>query len=186
MGWFPVLASPLWHTGRRLLTAALWLLVAGAVLVIAGSLAGRPLLVAAVAGESMLPSLRPGDLVPLLPPWLAGEPGPGDVIVFRSPQVGAWVVHRVVAGDSQQGFLTQGDANPEPDPGLVPAAAVAGVVPTRRGVPLRLLNLGATGAGRRWLWLLAGAAALSAAVPGGRLRWRLHLLYLRLTLRWLL
>ena len=59
----------------------------------------------------------------------AGSVSAGDVITFRAPN-DTVVTHRVLgrtAGDAPT-FITQGDANPTPDPDMVPSAAVIGRV----------------------------------------------------------
>src|SRR5690606_4463567 len=95
--------------------ALTFLLVAG----VAGSLTGKPLLLTAVRSGSMYPTLTRGDLVFLRP---VGENTPlqvGDVLVFKleagSLRNAGWVIHRAVDGDPEQGFITQGDNNDEPD-----------------------------------------------------------------------
>lgn len=68
-----------------------------------------------VAGPSMEPTLRNGDLV--IARRRSGTEI-GDLIVFRVPQPGTsnrLVVHRVIGGDSTNGFITQGDNNPTVD-----------------------------------------------------------------------
>jgi signal peptidase I len=86
-------------------------------------------------GGSMLPSLRDGDLVEILPAS-AAEIGIGDVICYEPPS-GGLCLHRVVARE-KRGFVTRGDALAYVE--SVPAAAVLGVVTTveRRGRVRRL------------------------------------------------
>ena len=68
-----------------------------------------------VAGFSMSPLLRGGDRVYSCS-IARGDISPGDIIIFSRD--GKTIVHRVIrAGD---GILTQGDANPQPDPPLAP------------------------------------------------------------------
>jgi signal peptidase len=87
-----------------------------------------PFLVA--EGSSMEPAIRRGDL--LLLRGVGGGVGPGDVIAFHEPyRRGVVVAHRVVEVVELNGvklFRTKGDANPAPDPWLVPEADVVGVV----------------------------------------------------------
>lgn len=66
-----------------------------------------------VSGKSMEPTYYTGDLV-------ASRCGPveiGDVIVYNPPGIeGARVIHRIVGGDAEQGWLIQGDNNDFMDP----------------------------------------------------------------------
>lgn len=64
-----------------------------------------------VTGESMLPGMRDGDLV------LAREHEAyevGDAIVYETGQ--GKVIHRIVGGDAETGFVTQGDNRERVDP----------------------------------------------------------------------
>ena len=70
-----------------------------------------------VTGESMLPTLRPGDLVPGRP-VAAAALRRGDVIVYLDGE-GRRVIHRVV---SLRPLRTQGDNRVAPDP-PVPSAS---------------------------------------------------------------
>jgi signal peptidase len=78
---------------------------------------GGPAAYVIVAGDSMLPDLRTGDLV-----VAARQPayGIGDVIVYAIPDgepgAGSQVIHRIVGGDSAAGFITQGDNRDTVDP----------------------------------------------------------------------
>lgn len=88
---------------------------------------GGPATYAVIRGDSMLPSLRAGDLVIL---QVADGVAAGDVVGYRVPdgEVGAGrlVVHRIVSGDGHTGFTMLGDNNPAPDPWQPRAADVAG------------------------------------------------------------
>lgn len=79
-----------------------------------------------LGGTSMLPALRPGDVVEFRTLDSSGAK-PGEIVLFRRGS--ALVAHRVVAL-TDQGLLTQGDSLDAPDP-LVPGADVLG-----RGVGL--------------------------------------------------
>lgn len=131
-----------------ILSAITWLLVAVSVVIIAGGLFGRPLLLAAVPTGSMLPVLHPGDLIVVLPAWAMPAPGPGDIVIYKTPQDRDWVVHRIVGGSAAEGFITRGDANPASDPHRVFPGDVAGVVPRWAGGALRLPRLGLLSIGR--------------------------------------
>lgn len=64
-----------------------------------------------VRGDSMLPSLRPGDLVVAK---RRAAYAIGDVVVFPSSE-GPLVIHRIVGGSATEGFTLQGDNKPRPD-----------------------------------------------------------------------
>ena len=66
---------------------------------------------ACVAGRSMWPALRPGDLVVTIRPTTLR---PGDVVVFREAMHCIPVIHRIVALHGET-VTTRGDNNP---PGL--------------------------------------------------------------------
>lgn len=117
---------------RRLINVATWFLVSLSVVILLGGLVGRPILLAAVPTGSMVPVLRPGDLIVVLP-YLGAKLQVGDIVVFRTEKDTGWIVHRIVGGDSAQGFTTRGDANPGPDPYPVFPRHVVGTVPVLGG-----------------------------------------------------
>ena len=92
----------------------------GAVLVVlavvAGSVLGQPLLLSYVETGSMAPTLEAGDGFVALPPALVGEVERGDVVVYEAKQLngGGLTTHRVV-GETTNGYVTRGDANPFTD-----------------------------------------------------------------------
>ena len=100
------------------------LLLVVAVLLVAAFLAPYlglpPFALSLVAGYSMYPSLKPGDLVLSTAVWLTGF-SKGDVVIYCTGLFHC-VVHRVVevAGGA---VVTKGDFNPAPDP-PVPETAV--------------------------------------------------------------
>lgn len=63
-----------------------------------------------VRGDSMLPTLETGDLAVL---HTADDYRAGEVIAFRIPDgepgEGALVIHRIVSGSAQHGFVMRGD-----------------------------------------------------------------------------
>ena len=83
-----------------------------------------------VLTASMTPAIEPGDVV------IVGETEPsaieeGDVITFTRADAETPVTHRVVGVTEANGdvaFETKGDANENPDEGLVPEANVIGTV----------------------------------------------------------
>lgn len=79
---------------------------------------------------SMEPSLGVGSTV-VVRPGPPGEIAVGDVITYTDRNTESdetrIVTHRVIGVESGPAFRTQGDANEDPDPGLVQAADVIGV-----------------------------------------------------------
>ena len=86
------------------------------VTLIAGQLLGQPVLLSFVTTGSMAPTMEPGDGFVAVPMELAGPIEEGDVVVFRAKRVGGGglTTHRVV-GATDEGYITQGDANPSTD-----------------------------------------------------------------------
>ena len=78
---------------------------------------GGPATFVVIRGDSMEPTYHTGDLVVLL---RADHYAPGDPIGYRVPEgelgAGLVVVHRILDGDGDGGYLLQGDGNPAPDP----------------------------------------------------------------------
>jgi signal peptidase len=107
--------------GRRLLGAiALVLLLA---LVVPFVIYGVPQLIGAdasytVVSGSMVPVMQPGDAV-IVEAKPVAQIGRGDIITFSRDGTNAPITHRVVGvvetDDGQRAFVTQGDANEEPD-----------------------------------------------------------------------
>ena len=91
-------------------------LVVAVVLLVVGQLLGQPLLFGYVTTGSMEPALSPGDGFVAVPSALAGDPDPGDVVVFEAETVqgGGLTTHRVV-DETEGGYVTKGDANPFTD-----------------------------------------------------------------------
>jgi signal peptidase len=87
-----------------------------AVALLLGPLLGQPVLLSFVTSESMSPTIEEGDGFVVVPDVLAGEIEEGDVIVFdaREIQGGGLTTHRVV-GETDEGYITQGDNNPFTD-----------------------------------------------------------------------
>lgn len=81
-----------------------------------GQLLGQPVLLSFVETGSMEPTIEAGDGFVAIPPELAGSLGEGDVIVFEAETIeeGGLTTHRIV-GETDNGFITQGDANPFTD-----------------------------------------------------------------------
>ncbi len=130
-----------------LLSVVIWMLIGGSVVVLAGGLFGRPLLLAAVPTGSMVPTMTPGDLIVVLPTWAMHGAGIGDVVVFKTPQDRNWIVHRIVNGNVAEGFVTKGDANHSPDSTRVFPRDIVGIVPQVQGTVLHMPRLGALSIG---------------------------------------
>lgn len=86
------------------------------VALVVGQLLGQPLLLSYVETGSMRPTLDPGDGFIAVPTAIAGPIEEGDVVVFRAERLhgGGLTTHRVV-GETEQGYITKGDANPFTD-----------------------------------------------------------------------
>ena len=127
--------------GALAATAGLGVLVGALGLLVAPRVLGlQPTI---VLSGSMEPTLRPGGLAFIrnlrAPPVIEGVPGDptaaidkGEIITFHAPRRPEYQVsHRVIGViDDRDGrrFATQGDANSQPDPVLVPAENVVGTV----------------------------------------------------------
>ncbi len=158
---------------RPLARAVSGLLVLGA-LGLAVALAGLPLAVGGsaltVLSPSMVPTFAPGDVVVVRPRPVDGI-AVGEVITFltRDPRTGSArvVTHRVTGVEPGPAFRTRGDANEDPDPGLVAAADVRGVhwytVPWVGGLTERLLTPAGAAIGAGVLALLFGGLVLAGA-----------------------
>lgn len=91
------------------------LLVGFIILLLATQLLGQPAIVFVETG-SMSPTLEPNDGFLAVPAIIADEPEVDDVILFQSQNLGGGelTTHRVV-DVTDDGYITQGDANPFPD-----------------------------------------------------------------------
>ncbi|MFC6907236.1 signal peptidase I [Halalkalicoccus tibetensis] len=83
---------------------------------IGGGLLGQPIGLGFVETGSMEPTIDAGDGFVAVPGLLSGEVEEGDVIVFEATNVqgGEVTTHRIV-GETDHGYITQGDANPFSD-----------------------------------------------------------------------
>jgi signal peptidase I len=140
---------------------------------------GGPVAYVMIEGVSMLPTFHSGDLVIVR----RGDTyEPGQVVAYRVPQgefgAGVVIVHRIVGGSSQDGFLLQGDNNPDPDEWRPTDRDIMGsvwLVAPRLGAalsflhaPLPLASL-ATGAAVA-IVLTTGARVASTPRRAGRIR----------------
>jgi signal peptidase len=100
--------------------AVRWLLVVAVVIVwfftLRPQALGGPAGFVLVSGTSMLPTMHTGDLVIV---HRHDEYRTGDVIAYRVPKpdpaAGAQVIHRIVGGSAEKGFVVQGDNRTAPD-----------------------------------------------------------------------
>ena len=75
-----------------------------------------------VRGESMLPTLWPGDVAEIAACSISDVRRGEIVLAFRE---GRFFLHRFIAPREHDGFLTRGDSMPGPDP-VFPADALLG------------------------------------------------------------
>jgi signal peptidase len=76
---------------------------------------------------SMVPKIRPGDVV-VAQPRAADQVEPGQVVLVVNPaRPGTLLLHRIVRRDPDGSLVTRGDANPSPDSTPVMAAQVRGL-----------------------------------------------------------
>jgi signal peptidase len=148
---------------RKIGFAALLLFVAALI-----APAAAPVQVSYVVSDSMSPTLATNDGYVLVD---TGSIEAGDIITYDSEERGMSVTHRAVEV-TEDGIVTQGDANPSTDQAtgypLVQPDDVAGKVLTVGGAPLRIPQLGVAIALLRSYWyltaaLLAGVALRSLA-----------------------
>jgi len=171
------LAVTVTRVSRRLLDALLVLLVA---LVLGALVIARvvPLLTGGatfvVGGGSMVPAIPVGAAV-IVTPVPASDLRPGDVVSLRVGPAQAIFTHRIarlVSRDDGLWLETRGDANPEPDPSLVPADAVIGRFAVAIPVAGYVVALMSAVPGLVFLLSLAGfllaAAWLLESVEDGR------------------
>ena len=79
----------------------------------------RPFLFSVIRSNSMYPLLTRGDLVFVLPLSPTASVKIGDIILFKTEDdalsAQGWIMHRIIAGDVEKGFITKGDANKNTD-----------------------------------------------------------------------
>ncbi|MDB9249364.1 signal peptidase I [Halorubrum ezzemoulense] len=100
-------------------SSATAILVVLVVAMLVGQQLGQPIVLGFVLTGSMNAQpaeMAPGDGFIAVPPAIAGDVGEGDVVTFeaRELQGGGLTTHRIV-DETDQGYITQGDANPFTD-----------------------------------------------------------------------
>ncbi|WP_161599355.1 S24/S26 family peptidase [Arthrobacter luteolus] len=108
-----------WFTG-----AVLAAFVAGLLYFLWPSSLGGCSTLTIVSGHSMDPTYATGDLV-----WSrCGEPSVGDIVVYSPADTnGAQVIHRIVGGDAESGWILQGDNNDFLDPWKPDNSQIVGI-----------------------------------------------------------
>jgi signal peptidase len=98
-----------------------------------------------VTSDSMSPTIEVGDVIFVYPTSEASIEQ-GDIIAYTRDgnpnEVTTHRVHEVVSQDGRRGFVTKGDANEEPDRGVVRPEYVVGSVPVVFGYPLSVPYMG--------------------------------------------
>jgi signal peptidase len=124
---------------------------------------GGPATFVIVEGRSMEPTLRSGDLVLAR---ATSQHRVGDIVVFTTSDGRSHVMHRLVAGDAVDGWMTRGDGNGRDDPWSLPDELILGrqllVVP-RGGSALAWTRAHPTG-----FIALVGALAALLGIAGPR------------------
>jgi signal peptidase len=128
----------------RLLRVAAFLAFAGWFLVFRPQSLGGPAGWILVAGNSMEPTIRPGSLVVVMS---RAEYGVGDVVAYRipdgNPGAGDNVIHRIVGGAADAGFIVRGDNTGAPDiwrPGPWEIVGAAWLIVPDGALPLLFLR----------------------------------------------
>ncbi|RKD95823.1 signal peptidase I [Halopiger aswanensis] len=101
---------------RGVVRGAQALVLVTVVALVAGQLLGQPVLLGFVETGSMEPTIETGDGFVAIPAELTGDPQPDDVVVFQAQELhgGGLTTHRIVE-ETDQGYVTRGDANPFTD-----------------------------------------------------------------------
>ena len=119
-------AGRLIRPGNLVLLAGV-VLLAGWLVLLRPVFLGGPATYVRVTGDSMEPTLDSGDLALVRQ---QGHYGNGDIVAFRPPgNKGGWsavVIHRIVGGSSEEGFIMQGDNNEGKDPWRISEGDIVG------------------------------------------------------------
>ena len=105
----------------KILPIIIAFLIAGvlALSALGSMLTDHPFLFGAVRSDSMMPLFGRGDMVAVWPLNDSHIIEEGDIVVFKHDAGSlaglGWIIHRVVSGNDEDGFITQGDQNEFPD-----------------------------------------------------------------------
>lgn len=136
----------------RILNIAFYLIMVILLTAALGSaITKKPMFMAAVRSNSMYPLFERGDAVFVRSLSLDAPVKIGDIVVFKTetgslaPQ--GWIMHRIVAGNDNEGYITKGDANKDVDQknggaGIIKREWVVSRVVTLAGFPLKIPLLG--------------------------------------------
>lgn len=110
----------------------------------------KPVLMTSVRSNSMYPSFQRGDIIFLNPFFPNHDTKIGDIIVFKtdggSYDTKGWIVHRIIEGNLEAGYITKGDANDYTDQSSdnpsIKAEWIAGRVAVIGSKPLKMPLLG--------------------------------------------
>jgi signal peptidase len=119
-----------WRTAaQRLAFVGVVALVAVWVVALRPQSLGGPVDYVIVRGISMLPTYQNGDLLVVR---AADTYTVGDPVAYRVPAgdiaAGHVVIHRLVGGNAESGFVVQGDNNPNADPWVPRGSDIVGKV----------------------------------------------------------
>lgn len=114
--------------GNHVIQACVWVLIALGLATVWPHALGGKIEWVVVSGQSMEPTFHTGDLV------IVADTGSwqiGDTVLYAvaSPSgngPGYNVIHRLVAGNAQDGWSAQGDNKPRPDPWVIKDSAIQG------------------------------------------------------------
>lgn len=143
-------ATAPWWSPARLLRAVpgllLYVLGAVAIVVLWPTSLGGCTTLTVVSGTSMEPTYLDGDIVVSR----CGSPAVGDAVVYQPEELGgARIIHRIVGGDAEQGWVLQGDNNDWLDPFQPVDAEVLGI----NVLHLPKLGLVARTLMNPWVWV---------------------------------
>ncbi len=110
----------------------------------------KPILFVSVRSNSMYPSFQRSDVLLIKNLSKEEEVDIGDIVVFKTDEGSlaskGWIVHRVIEGNDEMGFITKGDANEYTDQnnGSAPIKRewIACKVITINGQPLKIPLIG--------------------------------------------
>lgn len=149
--------------------AAIGVVALALLAIVAGHVLGVPIGLSYVETGSMEPTIETGDGFVAVPSAVTGPIEEGDVIVFDAREIegGGLTTHRVVE-TTDQGYVTQGDANPFPDQDsgepVVTDGQVAAIALQINGEVVTIPQLGTAvmslESGQRWLVSTLGTTAV--------------------------